>query len=45
MLNENTVGRGETVYCALFIATYNGGGAIKAVLNAKNSIDKGTITE
>jgi len=33
-------GRGETIYCALLIAKYNGGGVvIKEVLNAENSID------
>jgi len=32
-------GRGEAIYCAILIAKYNGGGAIKEVLNAKKSID------
>jgi len=39
-------GRGETIYCAILIAKYNGGGvAIKEVLNAKNSIDSCLILE
>ena len=32
-------GSGQTTYCAMLIAKYNGGGAMKEVLNAKNSID------
>jgi len=40
MLNGKTGGRGETVFCAILIAKYNGGGgAIEEVSNAKNSID------
>jgi len=32
--------RGETIHCAILIATYNGGGvAIKEVFGANNSID------
>jgi len=30
--------RGETIYCAILMGTYNWGGAIKE-LNAKKSID------
>ena len=35
----NQGGRGETIYCAILIEKYNGGGRIKEVLNVKNSID------
>jgi len=40
-------GRGGTIYCAILIAKYNegGGGAIKEVMHATNSIDQCTIPE
>jgi len=38
--------RGETIYCAILIAQYNGGGgAMDLVLHAKNSTDQSTTPE